>query len=140
MAWVPYDNHKTRQYNGNAINFSSDTIKLMLVSSSYTPSQTSHVFKSDLTGEVSGTGYTARGTAVVNKTLTMASNTLTFDFDDITFSQSASGFSNARYAILYKDTGVDATSPLIAYYDFGGNKGNTDGDLLLQTPSGVFSV
>ena len=47
---------------------------------------------------------------------------------DITWSQDASGFEDARYAILYKDSGAAATSPLIAYADLGGDKGNKAGE------------
>src|SRR5690242_11682894 len=45
------------------IDFDSDTIKAMLVTSSYAFSA-SHAYKSDITNEVTGTGYTAGGTAV----------------------------------------------------------------------------
>lgn len=54
---------------GGSINFSSDTIKIALLSSSYTPSL-AHDFKDDLSGEVSGTGYTAGGATLGSKTLT----------------------------------------------------------------------
>ncbi|MGB8275371.1 MAG: hypothetical protein WCF16_08915, partial [Alphaproteobacteria bacterium] len=56
----------------------------------------------------------------------------TFDANDVTWLQSATGFSNARKAVLYKDTGVATTSRLIAYADFAADKGNVAGDLTLQ--------
>jgi hypothetical protein len=43
------------------IDFDSDTIKIMLTTSSYTPDLDAHDFKDDVTNEVSGTGYTATG-------------------------------------------------------------------------------
>lgn len=56
--------------SGN-INWASDSIKMALLTSTYTPSLTTHVHFSDLTNEVSGTGYTAGGTALGTKTHTV---------------------------------------------------------------------
>lgn len=139
MPFVFYDSFKLRQHNGNAINFSSDTIKLSLHTVSYVPNRATHQFKSDLTNEVSGTGYTAGGATLASKTLTVTANVLTFDCADVTFSQNAAGFSNARIAVVYKDTGVAGTSALVAYHDLGSDKGNVSGDLVLQTPNGIFT-
>ena len=41
------------------INFSSDTIKIMMTTSSYSPDQDTHDYKDDVTNEVSGTGLIA---------------------------------------------------------------------------------
>lgn len=57
-----------------AIDLDSDTIKVLLASSSYTPAGT-HSKRSDITNEVSGTGYTTGGTAVtVTATRTVANS------------------------------------------------------------------
>ena len=48
----------------------TDTIKVMLTTSLYTPDQDTHDFKNDVTNEVTGTGYTAGGQALTNKTVT----------------------------------------------------------------------
>lgn len=53
-----------------SINFPSDTIKAMLLTSSYTPNLDTHQFKSDLTSEVTGTNYTAGGVTLSSKTAT----------------------------------------------------------------------
>jgi hypothetical protein len=141
MAWVQYDKYQESLMNQvNAIDHddnASTTIKIALVTSSYTPNRATHDFWDDVsTNEVSGTNYTAGGNALASKTVTTATNITTWDANDpATWSQSGSGFSNARYAILYKDTGTPATSPLIAYHDFGSDKGNVDGDLTIQLDS-----
>ncbi len=138
MAWTLYHKWLEAQVDGGVagtpIDFDTDTLKILLVTSAYTPSQSLHDLINDaIANEVSGTNYTARGEALANKTVTESSGTVTFDNTvDITWLQHASGFSNARYAILYKDSGVDTTSPLIAYADLGGDKGNVGGDLTLQ--------
>lgn len=55
--------------DGNAVNFAGDTIKVSLHTSTYTPADT-HKFFSDVTNEVTGTGYTAGGETLTTKTLT----------------------------------------------------------------------
>lgn len=44
-----------------AIDFDTDTFKVLLVTSSYSPNKDTHTKRSDVTNEVSGTGYTAGG-------------------------------------------------------------------------------
>lgn len=114
------------------VNFASDTIKVMLVSSTYTPSATGHAAKNSITNEVSGTNYTAGGNTLGSVTVIDSAGTITFAGGNITWAQSASGFTNARYAIIYKDTGTAATSSLLGYIDFGADKGNVSGDLIIQ--------
>lgn len=112
-----------------------------MVSSAYTPAPTTHDYFDDITGEVSGTNYTAGGATLGSVTLTESSGTVTFDAADVTWTTSGTGFTNARYAILYKSTGTSSTSPLIGYIDFTTDKGNTTSDLTIQWgTSGVFTV
>ncbi|MEF8758330.1 MAG: hypothetical protein V5B36_00960 [Candidatus Accumulibacter sp. UW25] len=129
------------QYNGVAVvDYDTDTIKVALVTSSYTPSQ-AHDFFNDVTNEVTGTNYPAGGITLTSKTLTESSGTITFDADDVTCATGGTTFNNARIAVLYKSTGVSSTSPLIGYIDFGSDKGNAASDLILQWhASGIFTV
>jgi hypothetical protein len=142
MGWVIYDNAKLLQMTGSAFNFdtSGDTLKVMLCTSAYSPNQTTHTTKADVTNEVSGSNYTARGAALASKTATIASHVFKFDCADITWLQHATGFSNARIAVCYKDSGADNTSPLVAYYDLVSDRGNVAGDLVLGTPSGIWTI
>jgi hypothetical protein len=128
---VLYNQFKLKQHNGNAIDLDNATIKVMIVTNSYVPSL-AHAFKSDITSEVSGTNYTARGTAISGVTLALDGNTVEWVHNDITWLQSASGFSNGRTFIWYEDTGVDATSKLIMYMQEGADFGNVAGDLTLD--------
>lgn len=101
------------------INWASDTIKAMVCTSSYVPDQDAHVYKSSVTGEVSGTGYTAGGLVLTSKTIaySAASNTVTLDAADLGWSGASF---TGRYVVIYDAaTGADATSPLICYIDFG---------------------
>lgn len=137
MAWVVYDNFKLKQLNGNGIDLDDPavTLKIALVTNSYVPNTATHDFFDDVNAnEVTGTNYTAGGNAIASKTVTLSAGVVTVDAaDPATWVQSASGFANARYAILYQDTGGAAsTDPLIAHHNFGTDVGNTAGDLTLQ--------
>lgn len=106
MANALYDAGRNAFLNGS-INFSSDTIKMALVSSSYTPNLSTHDFWNDVSANVVGTPQT-----LTNKTTTAG----VADCDDVTFSAVASG-STVSYLVVYKDTGTASTSNLIACYD-----------------------
>lgn len=110
------------------VDFDTDTIKVMLCTSTYVPSATAHATKSSVTNEVTGTNYTAGGKTLTSPTVVDATGTITFDAADVTWTASDTGFTNARYAVIYKDTGTAATSTLIAYIDFGADKTNVGGD------------
>ncbi|MBU0995392.1 MAG: hypothetical protein KJ737_23085 [Proteobacteria bacterium] len=100
------------------IDLDSDTIKVMLCDGSYVP-DISHEFKSHITGEVTGTGYTAGGATLANKSIVLDGNESKFDADDVIWGGSTL---TARFAVMYASTGVDATSPLIGVWDFGSDK------------------
>lgn len=120
MANLTYNSFKRDIMNGE-IDLDTDTIKVMIVTSSYTPNQDTHTKKSDITNEVTSSGYTAGGSALTGKTVTVdnTDNEGVFDADDISWTDVTF---TARGAVIYKDTGVDANSPLICYIDFGGDK------------------
>ncbi|HHL39621.1 MAG TPA: hypothetical protein ENJ37_03875 [Deltaproteobacteria bacterium] len=130
MPDVIYNSFKKDIMNGS-IDLGADTIKVMLVDSSYVPDQDLHTVKSDVTGEVTGAGYTAGGAALANKTVTQdnVDNEGVFDADDVTWANSTI---TARGAVLYKDTGAPSTSPLICYMDFGADKTSSGGDFTIQ--------
>ena len=99
----------------------------------YRDSQDDHEDYADLTNEVPGTGnYTTGGATLANAAVTKdnTNNRGVFDADDVTWSNST--IANARYAIVYKDSGVDATSWLILAADFGANKSSTTADFTLR--------
>ena len=100
------------------IDFDTATVKAMLLSSSYTPNQDTHRYKSDLSGEITGTGYTAGGVTLASKTVAYDSTTNTLTLDAADPSWSSATFT-ARYLVVYIDTGTSSTSPLLTYTDFG---------------------
>jgi hypothetical protein len=112
------------------IDYLSDTIKVMLVDSSYTPSQDTHRVKASVTPEVTGSGYTAGGEVLTSKTLSYiaSANIIAFKADDITWPSSNI---TARYAVIYKLVGSDVFNPLLGYIDFGANITSTNADFQL---------
>lgn len=124
------------------IDFDSDTIKVALVTSSYSPSQDNHDYWDDVVAnEASGTGYTAGGATLANKTVTYdaGTNKTTFDADDVSWAASTI---TARYAVLYDSTpGTNATRPLVAYVDFGSDQSSSSGTFTVSwSASGIFTV
>ena len=114
------------------IDYLTDTIKVMLCTSSYTPSQDTHETKADVTNEVTGDGYTAGGATLANKTLSYdaPSNTVKFDADDVEWTDSTI---TARYAVIYDDTpSGDSNKCLLGYIDFGENKASNAGSFKIQ--------
>lgn len=136
-----YNQFKLKQNNGNAIDLDTDAIKVMIVTSGYVFSL-AHATKTDITNEVAGANYTARGAAVAGVTLALDGNTVEWVHNDITWAQSAGGFTTGRQYIWYKDTGVDATSLLIMCMAEAADFGNVAGDLVLDgsATTGVLNV
>lgn len=117
------------------IDFDTDTIKAMLCTATYVPNQDTHRYKSSVTNEVVGTGYTAGGVALTSKTVTYdtASNTVTIDAADPAW---ANATLTARYLVFYDDApATDATKPLISYVDFGADVSSTAATFTYQIPS-----
>lgn len=113
------------------VDLDTDTLKVMLCTSTYTPDQDTHQYKSSVTNEVAGTGYTAGGATLGSVTVAYsgASNTLTLDAADSSWPTSTI---TARYAVVYDSTpATDATRPLICYVDFGAD---------VSTTAGTFSI
>jgi hypothetical protein len=107
-----------------------DTIKVALVTSSYTPNFDAHDFFDDVTNEITGTGYTAGGATLGSQTITLdtTNDRLVFDAADTSW---ATATLSARGAVVYKSTGVASTSPLIAYIDFTTDRTSDGGTFLI---------
>jgi len=120
----------------DTVDWNDDTIKWMLVDSTTAPAAATHDYINDLSAnEVTGANYTAGGTALTSKSIT-GTTTVNFDCADTVWAQNASGFTDARYALLYKDTGVEATSIIVGYIDLGSVVSTVTGPLTLQIAAG----
>lgn len=134
MASFIYDSFWDDVAKGNIV-LSTDTFKLMLTTSSYTPSKSAHAKRSDITNEVTGTGYTAGG-AAATITLTAASGNAdleAFNMADVSWTTATI---TAAYAVLYKSRGGAASADnLVWLIDFGGNFTSTAGTFTVHMSS-----
>jgi hypothetical protein len=103
----------------------------MLVTSTYTPDKDTHTKRSNVTNEVSGTGYTAGGQAVtVTTALDTANDRFDVSFTDVTWPSSTI---TARAAVIYKRRGGAASADeLVCYFDFVSDKTTTGGTFTLD--------
>lgn len=127
----------------STVDLVTDTLKMMLVTSSYTPDIVNDDFLDNVTSEVIlGVTYTpSGGPTLATKAMINTADYSMFDFADVTVGQDIDGFTNARYFILYKDTGTAATSPLVALGEFGSNKSIVLVDLVITIPvAGLFGL
>lgn len=118
----------------------TDTFKVGLTTSSYTPNGATHDEYADITNELSGSGYALATLGSV--TFNNSSGTVTFDAADTVFTASG-GSLVARYAFIYDDTVTG--DPLVAYILLDTTPANvtvTDGNTLtLQwNASGIFTI
>lgn len=127
MANALYDSGRNAFLTGD-IDWVADTIKVVLVDAAdYTVNLSTHDFLDDVPS----------GARVA--TATLASKTATAgvaDAADTTFSSVSGDVSEAL--VIYKDTGVESTSQLIAYIDTATGLAVTPGggDILVQWDSG----
>ena len=139
----------TAKWYGNAllkalnkeVDWDTDTIKVALVTDSYTPDQDTHDYFNDVTNELStGDGYTAGGATLGTKTIgyTADGNVIKLDAADVTWANSTI---TARRAIIYVDTGDAETSVLLGYVDFGADQVSSAGNFTIAwSADGIFTI
>ena len=132
MANTLYDYCRQR-FLESQINWMTDTIKVILVSTSaYTPQTAVHQYLADvpvsarIAGPVTLTSKATTGGAA--------------DGADCTFTSVSGATINA--IVIYKDTGTEATSPLIAYIDTATGLPITPngGDIIVTWDNGVNKI
>lgn len=96
------------------IDLNSDTFKVILLSSAWTPDLATNAAYSDISTHelATGNGYTNGGQALTTVTWANSAGTQTWDADDPSWSATDSGIT-ARYAAIYDDT--DAAKTLMCY-------------------------
>lgn len=112
----------------NFTNSSGNTFKLAMYtnSASFDASTTAYT----TSNEVSGTGYSAGGSALTNVTPTSSGTTALTDFADLTFSTATV---TARGALIYNDSATG--DPSVVVLDFGSDKTSTAGDFTIVFPT-----
>lgn len=136
MASIIYDSYMFDLASG-AIVPTTDTYYVMLVTSAYAPSKSADTTRSNVTNEVSATGYTAGG-AVSAATITLSTslNTLTISYADVVWT--ITGSLTARAGVIYKRRGGAASADnLVAYVDFGSDATCTNSTFTFHMTSGL---
>ena len=111
----------------NFKNSGGGTFKLALFPSSATLGASTTAYAT--TNEVSGTGYSAGGSALTRVDPTSSGTTAFTDFADLTFSTATI---TANGALIYNSSASDKAVIVLA---FGGDKTSTAGDFTIQFPT-----
>ncbi len=116
------------------------TLKCLLCTSAYTPSQDNHDYHDDITNEVAAAGnYSTGGVIMTTTTVGATARVTTVDAANTTW---ASSTITARYAVIYDYTGgTSGTNALVLYVDFGEDKSSEGGTFEIQwNASGIFTI
>ncbi len=116
----------------SAINFVSDTIMVALVKNTYPQNLTTDDFYDDISAYVIGTPQTLGSKSVALGV---------FDAGDVTYTAVTAG-DTLEGVVIYKDTGVAGTSPLLAYIDTitGFPLATNGGDITIQWDNGAYKI
>jgi hypothetical protein len=140
MAAVGYTFTKCTQHLGSGqINWTSGTFKVILMGSGF-----SAIFNKDTLDSyndvkaqelATANGYTIRGATIGSKTFTAvgASHFTPAIGGNVAWTTSGGQTLTAYWALVYLDSGVDATSYLVAANDFGGAITASNGGQLTGT-------
>ena len=112
----------------NFKNSGGSAFKLALYTSSATLGASTTAYAT--TNEVSGTGYSAGGSALTRVDPTSSGTTAFTDFADLTFSTATI---TANGALIYNDDASNDAAVIVLA--FGGDKTSTAGDFTIQFPT-----
>ena len=131
MANALYAKGKEKILSG-AIDFLTETIKVALIKNDYAQNLATDEF------------YTSISASVLNTPQTLGTKSVTagvFDAADATFT-AVTAADTTEGVVIYKDTGVAATSPLLAYIDTitGFPLLTNGGDIVIQWDNGAYKI
>lgn len=139
LAWT---NKARYEIRNQTINFETDTIKVALLSDAYIPGagavniKRSVSFMSDIVAnEVSVTGYSRLTMASKSITLDNTNNLINFLAANLTYN--ITGTLAFRYLVIFKDTGSDATSVVLAVLDKGALQTRTNTTVNVTFTNGI---
>jgi hypothetical protein len=128
-----YNKYKAQALNG-LINLTTDTIKVLLVSSSYTVNADHHFVADVVAAELAGTGYARKTLASPTVTEDDTNDLAFFDAADVVWT--GANFGTVDAAIVYKLVTNDADSPLIACINLTPHVVTNGGDFTAQWAAG----
>ena len=122
------------------IDFSADTIKVMLLNSTFAHDNADTVIGDVSADEVSGTGYTAGGATLANVTWTRSSGVTKLDASDVSWTGLV--VTGVKSAVIYRHDASDAAKRhLIASGALDSAAFNVDGDYeIIWNANGILTV
>lgn len=128
----------------NTLDLDTHTFRMVLLTSSYTPNQSTHATWADLSAaEATGTGYTSSG-KLLTCTVVRSALVVTFDCDDQSWTASTI---TAKYAAIVRDADANgtlaSTDDVLCYCDLetGGSLSSTASAFTVTiNAAGVFTL
>lgn len=133
-TWHWYGNGLLKVLQGS-IDLDTDTFKILLTTSAYTPNQDTDDFRNDVTNEVANSGtYAAGGGATtVSLSYDAATNEVRVILTDVAFTGATI---TARTAVLYKSRGgVSSADELVGYCTESSDVSSTAGTFTIDNPA-----
>lgn len=119
-----------------APDFNSWTVYCALLSTLTAAGIAAMDFFDDVTECSAGGVYAAGGASVSAQTISVSATYPIWMAGNVVWAAQASSPTNARWAVLYRNSGTPGTSPLIAYLDLGSDRNLVTGDLTLAWNAG----
>ncbi len=131
MSNALYAKGKERILSGS-VNFLTDTLKVALIKDTYPQNLTTDEYYTSISAYVLDTPETITSPSVALGV---------FDAADVTFTAVLTG-DTSEGVVIYKDTGVAGTSPLLAYIDniTGFPLATNGGDISVQFDNGTYKI
>lgn len=127
---------------GGSADWDTDSFKLSLHTSGYTPDQDAHDFFNDATSELAtANGYTAGGVALASCAIliTGATNDVALDANDVAFT--FTGAVTWRWGVIRKARGgASSADELIAFLDFGTDQTVSTPYTVQFDPAGIVKI
>lgn len=131
-------NSAVRDIATGAIDLDTDTFRAMLVTAAYVEDKDTHTRRSNVTNEVTGTGYTAGGVTIVPTVAAVdtANDRVVVTFPAVNWPSSTI---TARKMVVYKSRGGAATADeLVFINDFGADVVSVNGTLTVNASTITF--
>lgn len=134
MASQAFNKGITKIMDGTIV-YTSATIKVMLVKSTYSHNPDNNFVSSISADEISVSGYSRQTLGTKSVSQDDANNRANFAGANSTFATLAAG-QTIGGAVIFRDTGSDATSELICFSDTGDTATNGN-DVIIAWPSNI---
>ena len=135
---IVFYNTAKKHISDNPINWDTDTIKCELMLAAYTPNIDTNEFWSNISANVAtNANYVAKTLTCTTPTVDTVNDRAAYD-STTNPTWTALGAGNLACAVIYKDTGNPATSPLIAYMSIVATQPNGGDYTITWHTNGIF--